>query len=221
MSEPGRRIVFKTVRRTSAGIVGVRPGSGIHPHADQFPLRNGGPSAGYVNPRCRLGGGTLAVLGARLLCITDDRCDLRRHTAEVWCTRSVPRGRQVTLNARFCPVDFTASRLARAGMLRLNHGLPPSADLHICTLCAAPNRTCPLPLEAGWWGNDGSPRGPPGTDSRLEHCRHTRRTSKALRGALAAGLPAPAAALPVVGRKGKPARAELLSGQGDRSVRSR
>src|ERR1019366_6962 len=33
--------------RTSAGINGVRPGSGIYPHADQFSLRNGGPSAGY------------------------------------------------------------------------------------------------------------------------------------------------------------------------------
>jgi hypothetical protein len=42
--------------RTSAGIDGVRPGSGIHPHADQFSLRSGGPSAGYVNPRCRLVG---------------------------------------------------------------------------------------------------------------------------------------------------------------------
>ena len=35
---------------------GVRPGSGTHPHADQFCLCSGGPSAGYVNPRCRLGG---------------------------------------------------------------------------------------------------------------------------------------------------------------------
>ena len=33
--------------RTSAGIDGVRPGSGTHPHADQFSLRDGGPSAGY------------------------------------------------------------------------------------------------------------------------------------------------------------------------------
>ena len=32
----------------------VRPGSGTHPHADQFCLCSGGPSAGYVNPRCRL-----------------------------------------------------------------------------------------------------------------------------------------------------------------------
>ena len=31
----------------------VRPGSGTHPHADQFCLCSGGPSAGYVNPRCR------------------------------------------------------------------------------------------------------------------------------------------------------------------------
>ena len=38
--------------RTSAGFDGVRPGSGTHPHADQFSLRSGGPSAGYVNPRC-------------------------------------------------------------------------------------------------------------------------------------------------------------------------
>ena len=41
--------------RTSAGLDGVRPGSGIHPHAGQFSLRSGGPSAGYVNPRCRVG----------------------------------------------------------------------------------------------------------------------------------------------------------------------
>ena len=34
---------------------GVRPGSGTHPHADYFSLRSGGPSAGYVNPRCRVG----------------------------------------------------------------------------------------------------------------------------------------------------------------------
>src|ERR1700728_1951870 len=34
----------------------VRPGSGTHPHADQFCLCSGGPSAGYVNPRCRIGG---------------------------------------------------------------------------------------------------------------------------------------------------------------------
>src|SRR5271168_5134256 len=33
----------------------VRPGSGTHPHADQFCLCSGGPSAGYVNPRCRTG----------------------------------------------------------------------------------------------------------------------------------------------------------------------
>ena len=42
MSKPGRRIVIKTVRKTSAGIVGVRPGLGIHPHADRFPNRGGG-----------------------------------------------------------------------------------------------------------------------------------------------------------------------------------
>src|SRR3974390_2976157 len=40
---------------TSAGLDGVRPGSGTHQHADQFALRNGGPSAAYVNPRCRIG----------------------------------------------------------------------------------------------------------------------------------------------------------------------
>ena len=43
-------------KRTSAGFDGVRPGSGTHPHADQFSLRSGGPSAVYLNPRCRLGG---------------------------------------------------------------------------------------------------------------------------------------------------------------------
>jgi hypothetical protein len=41
--------------RTSAGIRRVRPGSGIHPHAGQFSVWSGGPSAGYVNPRCRVG----------------------------------------------------------------------------------------------------------------------------------------------------------------------
>ncbi len=40
--------------RTSAGIRRVRPGSGIHPHAGQFSVWSGGPSAGYVNPRCRV-----------------------------------------------------------------------------------------------------------------------------------------------------------------------
>ena len=46
---------------TSAGLDGVRPGSGTHPHDDQFALRNGGPSAAYVNPRCRVVGPTAAM----------------------------------------------------------------------------------------------------------------------------------------------------------------
>jgi len=41
--------------RTSAGVDGVRPGSGTHPHADHFSFRSGGPSAGYLKPRCRVG----------------------------------------------------------------------------------------------------------------------------------------------------------------------
>ena len=49
--------------RTSAGIDGVRPGSGTHPHADHLSLRSGGPSAGYVNPRCRVAGPVPTVIG--------------------------------------------------------------------------------------------------------------------------------------------------------------
>ena len=42
MSKPGRRIVIKTVRKDVSRIVGVRPGLGIHPHADRFLHRGGG-----------------------------------------------------------------------------------------------------------------------------------------------------------------------------------
>jgi hypothetical protein len=41
--------------RTSAGS-GVKSGLGTRPNADQFSLRSGGPSAAYLNPRCRIGG---------------------------------------------------------------------------------------------------------------------------------------------------------------------
>jgi hypothetical protein len=43
MSKPGRRIVIKTVRKDVSRIVGVRPGLGIHPHADRYPHRGGKP----------------------------------------------------------------------------------------------------------------------------------------------------------------------------------
>src|SRR5271154_3355265 len=42
----------------------VRPGSGTHPHADQFCLCSGGPAAGYVNPRCR--DGEIATAGTEM-----------------------------------------------------------------------------------------------------------------------------------------------------------
>jgi len=43
MSEPGRRIVIKTVPRDVSRFIWVRPGSGIHPHADRCRHRGGGP----------------------------------------------------------------------------------------------------------------------------------------------------------------------------------
>ena len=52
---PGRRIELKTVPKDVSRIIGVRPGLGTHPHADQSIHRSGGSLSGRFNPRCRAG----------------------------------------------------------------------------------------------------------------------------------------------------------------------
>jgi hypothetical protein len=85
--------------RTSAGFDGVRPGSGTHPHADQLSLRSGGPSAGYLNPRCRL------------TFTTGDRTEPDRRTRQGAASRSVawPSGDGAKRNPSVLPEGHAAS----------------------------------------------------------------------------------------------------------------
>ena len=48
-------------KRTSAGNIGVRPGLGTHPHADQSIHRSGGSFSDHLNPRCRDGDSFLTL----------------------------------------------------------------------------------------------------------------------------------------------------------------
>ena len=63
---PGRRIVRRTVRKDVSRIVGVRPGLGTHPHADQSVHQSGGSLSAQLNPRCRDGLPPYGTLGAPL-----------------------------------------------------------------------------------------------------------------------------------------------------------
>src|SRR6185312_11692783 len=54
---------------------GVRPGLGTHPHADQFSLRSGGPSAADLNPRCRFGATPAKTFGLGVRCPLHDKED--------------------------------------------------------------------------------------------------------------------------------------------------
>jgi len=53
VSEPGRRIVCKTARKSVSRNRWVRPGSGTHPNADPHRHRDGGPHQRPPDPRCR------------------------------------------------------------------------------------------------------------------------------------------------------------------------
>src|SRR5271155_1595529 len=52
---PGRRIERKTVPKDVSRTVGVRPGLGTHPYADQSTYSSGGSLSGHFNPYAGLG----------------------------------------------------------------------------------------------------------------------------------------------------------------------
>jgi hypothetical protein len=63
---PGRRIVLKTVRKDVSRFIGVRPGLGTRPHADQSIHPSGGSFSGHLNPRCRDWVQPISLKGAAL-----------------------------------------------------------------------------------------------------------------------------------------------------------
>lgn len=95
----------RTDRRTSRRIR-VRPASDTHPNADQFALRSGGPSAVYVNPRCRLGQTLVFVAVTHVLVYPDDWNGLDDHSR----------------------IEYTASAKEHGIELRVAHPASPNPD---------------------------------------------------------------------------------------------